>query len=649
MSGFVVNQELADELAEQFDSSDQAQLSRDIAEEAERVRLQGVTGSRLTPVERITEFASNPMQNVVEPASAFVTDIGSGAITGLAGIGQLSAEVQQSGQQFLDYLVGEEYTDAEREEFVQRHVTDPELARQKAYADYRLKVSGKEPSPIAGFIGEVLPTLVANPKKAAEGAFGRFVQSVVYGGVSGAMEFAEGGVNDRAMNTLIGATSGGLLDTAGQLLRLGKRTVGEALNPRMTDFVQTDKVDIGARLSTKEVSEVIEAARALNITVTPAEASGDVLLVHGQNTLNVNEASRESLSEFLNARNDSLTENILSLQRVSDRDLQYTGATFSPATGERPKAPFIGRSDEVKWKQTRNDVYKQTLEPNELKAILGSSPMLQQVHNTYVKALKKPAAKRTNEDVLAITAFNKLKTTLGISGDMPLNNVGYLDLLIKNLDTLLENGLGTGANVVSVRDQRKALSGVLKRNVDGYGDFKALEQRRLAVNNLQNAVDTSVVADKDYAEAFYNNVLKNKDKREELLRQLETDPLAKKKVEDLTLVMSHIFSDSSLSKLIKSDGIDIIQQGGGGFGQKSALILKFRELIRNDAGLINVITNPQWTSDISRLKGRTSDETLQNTTAFLSRVINTSDKIETALGVKQQTRQEMIDQMISKQ
>jgi len=649
MSKFVLNQELVDELADQYDSSEQAQLSRDIAEEAERVRLQGLTGSRLTPVERITEFASDPVGNIAAPIGDFVTDVGSGAITGLAGIGQLSAEVQQSGQQFLDYLVGEEYTDAEREEFVQRQVTDPELARQKAYADYRLKVSGKKPSSVAGFIGEVIPTFIANPKKAAEGAFGKFVQSVVYGGVSGAMEFAEEGVNDRAMNTLIGITGGGLFDVAGQLVQLGKRTIGEAVNPRITDFIQTDKVDVGARLSKKEVTEVIEAARSLGITVTPAEASGDALLVHGQNTLNVNEASRETLSEFLNARNDSLTENILSLQKVADRDLQYTGATFNPATGERPKAPFIGRSDEVKWKQTRNDIYKQTIEPKELKAILGASPMLQKVHTTYVNALKKPVSKRSKEDVLAITSFNKLKSDLGIAGDMPLNNVGYLDLLIKNLDTVLDKGLGTPADVASVRNQRKALSGVLKRNVDGYGDFKALEQRAIAVSNLQNAVDTSVVADKDYAEAFYNNVLKNKSKREELLRQLETDPLAKKKVEDLTLVMSHIFSDASLSKLIKSEGIDILQQGGGGFGAKSSLILKFRGAIRNDSGLINVITNPQWTSDISRLKGRTSDETLQNTTAFLSRVINTSDKIETALSVKQQTRQEMIDQMISKQ
>ena len=123
---------------------------------------------------------------------------------------------------------------------------------------------------------------------------------------------------------------------------------------------------------------------------------------------------------------------------------------------------------------------------------------------------------------------------------------------------------------------------------------------------------------------------------------MATDPTAQKKVNDLTLVMSHIFSDANVSKLVKGTEKDLAAMGTGGLGTLGAIGLKFRELVRNDAGLINVITNPQWTSDISKLKGRTADETLQNLTSFLSRVVNTSDKIETALGQKQTTREDLM-------
>lgn len=628
-------------------------LELETAEEAKRVRLEGLSGSRETPVERITNFASDPVGNIIEPTSAALTDVGSGVITGLAGVAQLSSTVQETTRQGLDWLVGEDYTDEEKEAFIQDNITDPEIARQAAYSKYRQKVSQKKPSPIAGFIGEVFPTLVANPKKAAQGFFGKVLQSTFYGGLSGSMEFVEGGVNERNMNILIGNASGGILDILQQLGRRGWQIAKEAYKPSLRDFAATDQVDIAQKLSTEETVKVIKAAKELGITVTPAEASGDTLLIHGQNTLNVNEASREQLAEFLAKRNDSLTENILALQRVADKDLQYAGVTFIPSASQTAKAPFVTKSDEIKYKKTRENVLRQTLEPSEMKAVFNAHPMLAKLNDDYQKALRKPASKRTKDDVLKITAFKNLHDSVGIEGSMPINNVGYLDMLINNLDDLLENTVAGSSK--EARDQalllaqRKALSGVLKRNVEGYEALKNLQQRRIAVNNLQTAVDTSVVREEDYAEAFYNNVLKNKKKREELLRQLSTDPQAQKKVNDLTTVMSHIFSDANVAKLVRRSEPDILAQGTGGLGRLGTAALKLRELVRNDAGLINVITNPQWTSDISKLKGRTADETLQNLAAFLSRVVNTSDKIEQGLSIKEQTREELVNRVIQQQ
>jgi|TARA_R110000744_G_scaffold280180_1_gene392306 hypothetical protein len=644
MSGISIDLDVFNEIDDEVFLA--PELENLATEEAKRVYNQALTGNRKNPVERLTDFVSDPVGNVLNPVASSLVDTGSGVLTGLAGIGQLSALTTETAKQGLAWLQGEEYTDEQKQEFIEKSVTEPEIARQAAYANYREKVSSRKPSAIAGFIGEVIPTVIANPQKAAQGFFGKTLQSMFYGGLSGSMEFAEGGSQDRAMNTMIGVASGGAFDILQQVGRKAYQISKEAFSPSIGDFAQTDKIDVAETLSKSDVKTVIRSAGELGITVTPAEASGDMLLVHGQNTLNINQASREQLSEFLTKRNDSLTENILSLQKIADGDLQYTGATFSPSSETPFKAPFVTKVDEVKWKKTREDVYRQTLETEEMKAVFGASPMLSQLHNSYQKALKKPPTKRTNADVIKITAFTDLKKKLNIEGSMPINNVGYLDMLITNLDDLLEQTAEIttkGArDQALISNQRKALSGVLKRRVEGYESLKNQQQRALAVSNLQKAVDVDKTRSEDYAEAFYNNILKNTKKREELLRQLATDPTAQKKVNDLTLVMSHIFSDANVSKLVKGTEKDLAAMGTGGLGTLGAIGLKFRELVRNDAGLINVITNPQWTSDISKLKGRTADETLQNLTSFLSRVVNTSDKIETALGQKQTTREDLM-------
>ena len=124
---------------------------------------------------------------------------------------------------------------------------------------------------------------------------------------------------------------------------------------------------------------------------------------------------------------------------------------------------------------------------------------------------------------------------------------------------------------------------------------------------------------------------------------LATDPLAQKKLTDLTTVMSHIYGDSSLTKLMTNEAEDLLRATSGGtFGKAGLAFNKLSALIKNDAGMINVITNPQWTFDISKLKGRTSKETLDNLTNYLSRVVSTSDKIEEAIGLRTQPKEPAI-------
>jgi hypothetical protein len=369
--------------------------------------------------------------------------------------------------------------------------------------------------------------------------------------------------------------------------------------------------------------------------------------------------TRGELAEFLLNRNDDLTENILNLQRVGDRDLQYTGATFTPAsisgaadaTPARP--PFLGKQDEVRWKKSRQEVYRKTLDQKDLAEVLGASPLLQRQFIKYQRAAKTKPSKRTDAQALDLTVLDKLKKDLGIKGDMPLNNVGFLDMLINNLDQVLDTGAEAGTAAAksqraAIQGQRKALSQRLKDKVAGYADVKSQGQRALAVSMLRNAVDETTTAAGDYAETFYKNVLRDKKKREELISILKAnDPEAASHVADLGLVMSHIFSDANLAKKIKQVSGDIATESTGGAGTVSSYapwIVKGVSALKKDEGMIRVLTDPRWASSIKDLRGRTPDETFLKLANLLTTATNTSNYIEQMLDTQSTAKEEKASQ-----
>ena len=368
-------------------------------------------------------------------------------------------------------------------------------------------------------------------------------------------------------------------------------------------------------LSREETTQVLDAAERLGITITPAEATGDLMLVHGQNQIMINEATRGELAEFILKRNDDLTENILALQRVGDRDLQYAGANFTPANAAAGDAvaarpPFLGAQDEVRWKKSRQEVFRKALEPKELSDIVNSSPLLRRQLEKYNSALKKEPSKRTDADVLALESINSLKRSIGIKGDISINNVGFLDMVINNLDQVLDKGadVSTAAGRQQLKDiqnQRKALSEALKRRVAGYGDVKAQGQRARAVSMLRGVVDTSSRKG-EYAENFYKGILKDKTKREELIKILKpNDPNAANTVADLALVMQHIFSDANLAKKLNQGVQDIATESTGSAGQFGALavtVMKLKSLLKKDEAMVRVLTDPRWAAGIKKKK-----------------------------------------------
>ena len=170
--------------------------------------------------------------------------------------------------------------------------------------------------------------------------------------------------------------------------------------------------------------------------------------------------------------------------------------------------------------------------------------------------------------------------------------------------------------------------------------MKIQGQRAKVVSMLQNAVDDTVPVG-DYPKKFYDTVLKDKKKREELIAMLKpSSPDAANTVADLALVMQHIFGDASIAKKIAQTSDDIAMQGTGGLGQVGAAAIKLRGMLKSDNGMIRVLIDPRWASGIKNLKGRTPNETLMNVTTFLTTVTNTTNAIEKAIGLREEKRQQ---------
>lgn len=616
------------------------------AREAQKTRAADVV-EELQKEQQALADPRSPAQQAVEGVSSFLVsnqppallaDVVMGLSKGRAGAQQGVSQAVDKASELFNWFIGEEYDAEEAAQIRQEEITNPEITRQKVYAKLRQDITGDKPSSLALIVGEALPTGAFGPSVGA-GVLKSLLQSAAAGGISGYMEFTEGGEKERATNTLFGsAVSVGmdaLFRAAEPVLKAGAR-MNEA---SLRELAQTEQIDIKQTLSKPEVAKVTKAAEELGIVVTPAEATGDQLLIFGQEQLNLTTATREQIAGFINKRNDALTEGMLSLQRIADRDIgiggRLDGATFTPTVGGSTRAPFVLNSDEKAFKQTRQQVFKQTLDSKDFNELISASPSLRKIINDYQAALKAKPDKRTANQAVALDAINDLKKELGLPAGFPIENVGFMDMMLKRFDKLLPSGVGkTGAAKADERliaKQRDAVSQRLKEKVPGYGDLKAREQRALAVKTLQDAIDSSATQGVNI-ENFYNTLLKDKKARLDLLRKLSTDKGAQKKVNDLATVLSHVFSDANLAKKIKDVGADS--------SPTADIYRRFKGYFSNDRGVINLITSPQWQYDISKIKGRTPEATLRALSNYLGRVVSVSDAAEETIGFKETEQQQ---------
>ena len=381
-----------------------------------------------SPAQKSVEMLGDATARYSQGSAPLTADIIMGVSKGRAGVKQGLDTAVSKMEQGFSYFLGEEYDAEEQARIREQSITQPEIVKQEVYAAARKKLTGDKPNFIATLAGEALATGMIGPQAGA-GVLTRLFQSAATGGIAGGMEFTEGGDSERAVNTLFGSSVStgmdALLRVGGPLVRMGSRMWKATLG----DLIQTDKIDLKERLSKPEVAKVIKAAEDLGIVVTPAEASGELILISGQNELVINTATREELAAFIIQRNEDLTEGLLSLQKVADRDMGAVGSKLdqpAPFTGEpRDNAPFISFSDSVEFKQTREQVYSRTLDKKEFRKLIEDSPNLNKLINDYKAALKANPDKRTSAQVLALSAVNDLKKEQGCLQAFPLRMLAF--------------------------------------------------------------------------------------------------------------------------------------------------------------------------------------------------------------------------------
>ncbi len=536
----------------------------------------------------------DPLGRVIKPVAGIISDIGSGVLTAGAGVKQVGAEA-------LGRFTGVD--PSIREAVIEAAITAPEVARQQEFAEAREQAFGAPPG-LGVPLGEAaLP--IPGPKKAT--AFGRMLEGMKLGGLAGALEFTEGGTADRAKNTLFGIAAGGTFQPVLDIFRAGRGAVSK--KGRITAALDSPL------LSRVEVKAVIQAAKDLNITITPGEAAGDVFLISGESQLSVGKATRAELRDFLEARHEKLVQNITAL-----RNRAVSGSSFAEHA--------------TQLETLKQDVFSQTLDKEVLASMLKESPVLKVQFEAFNAALKKGGKKLTATEALAVERMQRLQAELGLTGDLPVTNVGFIDVMMDNLDSFVDVTSKGGKKAFrDISKTRSALSERLKKEIPGYGDYKALSQRALAVNHMDNVL--AQLPDRtpgDIASGFYDAVLRKPANRDELIGLMAQVPGAEKKIQDLSKVMGSIFADESLRRTIQKRLPDLLAEGGtAGLGPLGAATIRLRKFLggEHDRAIMEYITNPAWTQDITALSSRDKLQTMNNLAAYLARVANAREKVDT--------------------
>lgn len=487
-----------------------------------------------------------------------VASVGSGAITAGAGVAQLGAEIGEFALA-LDPSASES-------------VRNYELKRQQRFKSAREDFLQRESTAFESLLegaGEfALPGAAVGASKRI-GVVSRVLDNAARQGATGLIEFNETDtVSQRASNTLLSIAFGqgaSLALETGRLLKNIIRPQGAKVT-----FVDSDL------LTEKESQDVIRAAKDLGITVTPGEASGDIVLRAGEANLTVNKAGKKELVQFLQEREKQMVREIESLKGSA-----LIGSSFE--------------EHRLIQEQLYQKAATQTVDKRKLAKIV-NNPNFTDV----VKSLKA-------DNPAAITKQVVERAGLEEGAALPPNSVAWLDRIKKEYDTLINKNTDARGLPISKEKQarllsaRKELNEFLKEQVPEYAEYTKVAQRAVAANKIEEAL--KLVPEKKAlspADHFFETVLNKPATREDLISSLEEVPLAQEKVRALTKVLGRL-QKSGLRSNLNTDLLLRFGTAGQGFPGTVGINLATQVSGEFNRAVIEYITNPAWTDDISKI------------------------------------------------
>ena len=135
------------------------------AREAQKTRAADVV-EELQKEQQALADPRSPAQQAVEGVSSFLVsnqppallaDVVMGLSKGRAGAQQGVSQAVDKASELFNWVIGEEYDEEEAAQIRQEEITNPEITRQKVYAQLRQDITGDKPSSLALIVGRLYP------------------------------------------------------------------------------------------------------------------------------------------------------------------------------------------------------------------------------------------------------------------------------------------------------------------------------------------------------------------------------------------------------------------------------------------------------------------------------------------------------------
>ena len=460
-----------------------------------------------------------------------------------------------------------------------QRVGDVKHATDEAY------YAAKAEHPVAamgGYAGGVIGQGMALPGGQATKFWGKVGEGALTGSNIGGVQYNEG--NDAGVATanqiLGGMVGAGVAGTVG-----AAKGVSNYLSPKHT--VVSGIGDDLSRTNADTVAKTMAASKRTGIHLTPGEATGSQALANREGAVTMNPATQQLVERTVDSRQAATLANA---KKVIDSVVPEGKSTLSKAV---------------------DNLYKK-------------------VENVTIK--DKVGLESLKEYPIYGKISNKIVSELGPKAPKP-GTVGYLDTVKKYLDDEISSAIKSGKSASG--GEVGALQS-LKSKIVGLGDAASPEyslarkgaQRLIVQNKIQQKLDKVLnsqgeATPKQINKAFFGSLKKT----EELISELESvgvDKKAIQQVTDLATVLNKI--DSGNYKDLLKRSTDYVSQyevtqGGAGL----AKIQLFKRLFgRRDAAIVDLISNPNWADELSKMANSKNNE------AIFSRLSETVGRISAA-------------------